>query len=299
MFQRPSLKELQTLPLSAKVAHSLNVISQALAHFDNQMYVSFSGGKDSTVLLHLVRKIKPDIKAVFCNTGLEWPEIVYFVRKTPNVEIIRPAMNFKQVIEKYGYPVINKEQSQFIHEIRTTKSEKLLNTRLNGNKANMGKLSKKWYYMLDAPFKISHKCCDVMKKTPFKKYEKITGLAPFIGTMAGESRLRAQQWEKYTCNAFEKNRPTSNPLSIWNDADIWEYIRKFKLPYCKIYDEPGIDRTGCVICMYGIHKDEIDKFSILDKRHPKMHNLFMNKLGCREVLNYTLKLDAKQMKLAL
>jgi len=215
------------------------------------------------------------------------------------VEIIRPAMTFKQVIEKYGYPVINKEQSQFIHEIRTTKSQKLLNTRLNGNKANMGKLSKKWHFMLDAPFKISHKCCEVIKKTPFKKYEKQTGLKPFIGTMAGESRLRVQQWVKYTCNAFDKRRPTSNPLSIWNDSDIWEYIHKFKIPYCPIYDVEGIDRTGCVICMYGIHKDDIDKFSILETRHPKMHNLFMNKLGCREVLNFTLQKDKQQLKLDL
>jgi len=285
----PNLKELQDMSLEDKVAHSLNVISRALRHFDNQMYISVSGGKDSMVLLDLVRRVNPNIKAVFCNTGQEWPEIVYFTRTIDNLETIRPKMNFKKVIEHYGYPVISKEQSQFIHEIRTTKSEKLKDIRLNGNKAGMGKLSKKWYYMLDAPFKISHKCCDKLKKEPFKRYEKATGLSPFIGTMAGESRLRAQQWKKYSCNAFEKNRPSSNPLTIWTEKDIWEYIKMFNVPYCEIYNVDGIERTGCLFCMYGIHKDKISKFDIVKQRHPKLYDNTINKLGCGNVINYLME----------
>ena len=299
MNQRPALKELQAMPLSAKVAYSFNVISQALAHFDDKMYVSFSGGKDSTVLLDLVRKIKPDIKAVFCDTGLEYPEIKKFVRTVSNVEIIRPAMPFHKVIEKYGYPVISKEQAYFIYQYRNTKSEKLRQLRLTGNGVGIGKIYKKWLFMIDAPFKISGTCCDVMKKRPFYKYEKNTGLKPFVGTMATDSLVRLRQWERYTCNAFEKNHPTSNPLSIWMENDIWEYINKFKIPYCPVYDIEGIDRTGCMFCMFGVHLDKINRFDLMAKTHPKQYKYCMNNLGCEKVLNYMLQSDVQQLKLDL
>ena len=299
MNQRPALKELQAMPLSAKVAYSFNVISQALAHFDDKMYVSFSGGKDSTVLLDLVRKIKPDIKAVFCDTGLEYPEIKKFVRTVSNVEIIRPAMPFHKVIEKYGYPVISKEQAYFIYQYRNTKSEKLRQLRLTGNGVGIGKIYKKWLFMIDAPFKISGTCCDVMKKRPFYKYEKNTGLKPFVGTMATDSLVRLRQWERYTCNAFEKNHPTSNPLSIWMENDIWEYIHKFNIPYCPVYDIEGIDRTGCMFCMFGVHLDKINRFDLMAKTHPKQYNYCMNNLGCGKVLEYMLQTDVQQLKLDL
>lgn len=68
------------------------------------MYVSFSGGKDSTVLLDLVRSEYPNVKAVFVDTGLEYPEIRSFVKTFDNVEILKPKKNFKQVIQEYGYP---------------------------------------------------------------------------------------------------------------------------------------------------------------------------------------------------
>jgi len=66
------------------------------------VYVSFSGGKDSTVLLHLVRSLYPEVPAVFCDTGLEFPEIKEFVRNTPDVTTIRPTMSFRKVLEIMG-----------------------------------------------------------------------------------------------------------------------------------------------------------------------------------------------------
>ena len=78
---------------------------------EDGVYVSFSGGKDSTVLLHIVRNMYPNVKAVFVDTGLEYPEIREFVKSFENVYWLRPKMNFRQVIEKYGYPFISKEVS--------------------------------------------------------------------------------------------------------------------------------------------------------------------------------------------
>ena len=133
-FNRIALRQKQSLPLEGKVILAQQRIREWYEHWDGNVYVSFSGGKDSTVLLHLVREVYPDVPAVFVDTGLEYPEIRKFAMQQPNVTVLRPAMRFDQVISKYGYPVVSKEQSAFISEYKTTKSEKLRSIRLNGNK---------------------------------------------------------------------------------------------------------------------------------------------------------------------
>lgn len=251
------------------------------------VYVAFSGGKDSTVLLDVVRKLYPDVKAVFNNTGLELPEIVAFVKSTENVDVLRPKIPFNQVIEKYGWPVISKEQAQFITEWRNTKSEKLRNLRWYGRETGRSKIAEKWKHVaLDAPFKISHKCCDILKKNPAKVYEKKTGRKPMLGIMAGESQLRKQG---KICNVYDAKRPISKPLLKWNESDIWEYIKKYNVEYCKVYNE-GWERTGCLFCMYGIHKDSPNRFQMIKKTHPRLYDYCINKLGAREVLDF-MKID--------
>ena len=203
------------LPLAAKEILSSQRIRSWYDHWFGRVYVSFSGGKDSTVLLHLARKLYPNVEAVFIDTGLEFPEIREFVKTIDNVTWIKPKMSFRAVLEKYGYPVVSKQQAQYIHEYTHSKSEKLKDIRLNGNKWGMGKISKKWLYLLKAPFKISHKCCDVMKKNPAKKYEKETGEKVILGTMTKESYERKMRYLQTGCNAFNQKRPTSTPLAFW------------------------------------------------------------------------------------
>ena len=116
---RNDLLQMQSLPLSAKIQMTKRRISEWVEYFgEDGVYVSFSGGKDSTVLLDLVRKSYPDIPAVFVDTGLEYPEIREFVRTFENVVWLKPKMNFRQVIEKYGYPFFSKEISECIAESR-------------------------------------------------------------------------------------------------------------------------------------------------------------------------------------
>ncbi len=256
------------------------------------VYVAFSGGKDSTVLLDIVRKLYPDIPAVFNNTGLELPEIVSFVRTFDNVIELRPKLPFHKVIEQYGWPVISKEQSQFISEFRKIKSDKpedskstsqnLLRLRWWGRPNGRSKISEKWKFTVDAPFKISHKCCDKLKKDPAKRFEKETGKKPMLGIMAGESQLRSQ---RHICNLYDAKRPVSKPILKWREGDVWQYIRTNNLNYCSAYDN-GWERTGCVFCMFGIHKDSPNRFQMIKKTHPTLYNYCINKLGAREVLDF-------------
>lgn len=116
------LEELRALPLERKIQISQARIIEWYRHYGGNVVISFSGGKDSTVLLHLVRSIFPDVKAVFSNTGLEYPEIQRHVLSVPNVDIVTPAMRFDQVISTYGYPLIGKEVAEAIYYARRLRS---------------------------------------------------------------------------------------------------------------------------------------------------------------------------------
>lgn len=138
-------------------------------------------------------------------------------------------MNFRKVIEYYGYPVISKEVSHAVKDARTCPTGKVM-ARFKGAPSTSMIGWQKYAYLLDAPFKIDHRCCDVMKKRPAHKYEKETGFVPVIGTMASESILRKQKWKKEGCNAFEGKRPQSKPLSFWTDQDILSFIAENQIP---------------------------------------------------------------------
>jgi 3'-phosphoadenosine 5'-phosphosulfate sulfotransferase (PAPS reductase)/FAD synthetase len=286
------------------------------------VYVSFSGGKDSTVLADLVAKVCKrygyKMYLLFVNTGLEYPEIQKFVktfaewlRNTYSIDvqldIVRPEMRFDEVIKKYGYPVISKETSLKISETRScpngyaSQSFDPNSSKIQryGTRFNLSK----YRYLIEAPFGISHKCCDVMKKKPSKKYEKETGRKAIIGTLASESKARQTVWEKYGCNAFNKGRPTSWPMSFWTEQDVLHYIKKYDVPYCPVYGDihvkppsnaeegqiniidylgcydpediletTGCDRTGCIFCMFGCHLEkEPNRFQRLKETHPRQY----------------------------
>ena len=131
------LQMMQALPLSVKVKMTQQRIRDWVNEYGlDGVYISFSGGKDSTVLLTIAREMYPDIKAVFSDTGLEYPEIREFVKTWDNVDWVRPKMNFRQVIEKYGYPFISKEVSECVWGARkyltsVIESQSALNERTN------------------------------------------------------------------------------------------------------------------------------------------------------------------------
>ena len=252
------LAQMQSLPLEAKERMSDLRIGQWFEYWDGAVYVSFSGGKDSTVLADLCAKYCKrygyPLYLLFANTGLEYPEIQKFVKtyaewlqNTYKIEvvldIVRPKMRFDEVIKKYGYPVANKEVAKRIYELRNHNlTDKYKNELLTGaGGKTRRKIPEKWKKLLSAPFSISSSCCNVMKKRPVYKYEKETKRKPFIGTLAAESPLRKSQWIINGCNAFKKSRPSSQPLSFWTEQDILHYLKKYNMPYCSVYGEIVVD----------------------------------------------------------
>lgn len=325
---KQELMQWQALPLNVKILMTKRRIRDWVNYYGQDgVYVSFSGGKDSTVLLHMVREEFPRVPGVFVDTGLEYPEIREFVKTFDNIEWLKPKMNFRQVIENYGYPFISKEVAQRIYDVTTSaKKQGIGITETSLFKRNFDPDSDycknfpqfccdKWGLFFEAPFAISHKCCDVMKKKPSKEYEKRTGRKPFLGTMASESRLRMTSWIKYGCNAFQGPRQKSTPMAFWTDQDVLLYIKKFEIPICSVYgniveDRSGTDevegqltisdiegmagmemfdakqlpltttgckRTGCMFCGYGCHLENPGegRFEKMKITHPKQYDYIM------------------------
>jgi len=309
-FKLNQLRQYQGLPLNAKITLSKKRIREWLDAFDDQCYVAFSGGKDSTVLLDLVWSIDPTIPAVFVDTGLEYPEIREFVKSYgERVVWLRPKMRFDQVIEKYGYPVLSKKISMGVDRYRNTKSVVQKTLRLHGGiNPSSGKkqnrtIPVKYHNIVQAPFSISEKCCDVMKKAPMKKYGKAENRKAFIGTMAGESQQREMEYLKTGCNAFEAGTPASRPMSFWTEQDVLEYSTRKNVPICSVYGDVLRDfggslytteeqRTGCMFCMFGVHLEKGEnRFQRMARTHPRMFDYCMrsreeNGLGCGEVLDF-------------
>ena len=203
----------------------------------------------------------------------------------------------------------------------------LTNDKKNPVKANIpsGERSmfsqEKYKFMLDAPFEVSNKCCNVMKKEPLHRFNRESHMVPITAQMASESRLRTQKWIQNGCNAFDNKNPISNPMSFWTEQDVLLYIYQNKLPLASVYGDivkvnevdgqmdlqdlgifdlgrptlktTGCERTGCMFCGYGCHleKQGQGRFERMKKTHPKTYEWIMKPwedggFGYKEVIDW-------------
>lgn len=303
----PTLEDLryfQSLPLDIKVSMTQRRLRKWVNYFgESGVYISFSGGKDSTVLLHIARQIYPNIKAVFVDTGLEYPEIKRFVKTFDNVEIIRPTKTFRQVICDYWYPMITKEIACKVDEVRRGVSKphskhykELYGILYDADGAKSRYCCDKYLPLLSVDFIVSSKCCYVMKKRPAKQIEHKTQRAPITAQMASESESRETTWLKHGCNSFDTKRPISNPMSFWTEQDVLQYIKENNIPIASVYGDivyedydgqtrlagcgklctTGCHRTGCIFCGFGAHLEKGEgRFERLKRTHPKLYEYCM------------------------
>ena len=215
------------------------------------------------------------------------------------------------MIEKYGYPVIINMRCG-----RMVKKASKGNIKKDGSISELYNI-KRWKYLLNAKFKISNKCCDVMKKKPAHDFDKKTGKKAILGTMADESKQRQVTWLQQGCNSFDSKRPMGKPMSFWTEQDVLHYLKDFNILYASVYGNivaktkivsteeleqlamenvsvdlmtTGVQRTGCMFCMFGAHLDKYpNRFQRMKITHPKQYDYCMreeNGLGLAKVLNF-------------
>lgn len=272
----------QSLPLERKIAMTEWRISEAVDRFGfKAVAVSYSTGKDSDVLSHIIRQLYPDLLHIFANTTCEYREsLQHYRRQRERFNLImslpKPEWNFNRVVEEYGYPMLSKDISRNNRAYRNAKSEKTRNTILNYMQRHMSK------YIKYLNVKLSDKCCEILKHGQIEKLEKQLGIeCSIIATTAEESQLRQFNWVNYGCNVFEHTKnPRSRPMSFWTEKDVWDYIKYYNLEISEVYTKHGYRRNGCMFCGFGVHLEKSpNRIQLLQKTHPSSHEYLVRNFG--------------------
>ena len=305
------LRQMQALPLESKITMTKHRIQTWVDEFGvDGVYVSFSGGKDSTVLLHIARQMYPNIEAVFVDVPTQHPELKEFAQTFDNLVILNPKISFAEVCEKHGFPLFSKEIASSVKEARQyfknidtrfgkesiikkyengdypimpAKTKQLLGVfQRKENGIATGEYSKmydrsKYLFMLDAPFEVSNRCCMVMKKQPAHKYHKDTGRVPITAQMACESKQREAQWIQNGCNSFNAKSPISNPMSFWTEQDVLWYIKENDLQICSVYGDIVIDYDAMGQCE---NQMMFSDYGIFGEERPLLKTTGCDRTGC-------------------
>lgn len=266
------------MSLDDRVTEACHRIEEMYHETDGKCYISFSGGKDSTVLLALeklceeIYSIPEQIPAVFANTGIEMGVTLDFVKWVKgnyyrNLTVVYPEKPFGWVLENKGKPIRSKVKSEFIGRYhRGTRTVCTMRNLIegvtnSGKTARRVRLADKDMHMVhdDFDIKASPECCKYMKKTPFAKYARAMNIKGYaVGIRADEGGARAMNIKsqemfvegKKICTSYAGGYIKKAPIVDWSEEDINEFVEKYNVPLSKAYTEFGFDRTGCMGCPF-------------------------------------------------
>ena len=185
------LKQWRSLPLSIKVSMTKERIRNWVNEYgEDGVSISFSGGKDSTVLLDIVHNLcgYDRIPAVFVDVPTQYPELRKFAESKDNVAILRPKMNFMQVCEIYGFPLISKEVSETVYGARRYLTKYIESVQSLQTDRQTDRQTCRMHNSIVS-------CADkesIEKQTrggADRKYRKLRGLAEFSGKNCGRKHI--------------------------------------------------------------------------------------------------------------
>lgn len=200
------------------------------------------------------------------------------------------------LIGELPIPINNVQADETHEQARSTDGNFAGGQTVSGEKKSIFN-KEKWLPMVYLPFRISHRCCGVMKKAPAKRIQHDLKAVPIIGTLAEESRIRQQGWIRTGCNSFKGGNSKSQPLSFWTEQDILQYIIRFGVDIASVYGDivatdgafdykadellstdgmrlrtTGAERTGCIFCGFGFHNEKGEtRFQRIKRTHPRQY----------------------------
>lgn len=278
------LREMQGWDLGRKINYAHERIAAGLDVMQTPC-CAFSAGKDSTVLLHMLRQHRPDILTIYGNTTIEFPECVKFARQLAtdwgiNYHEAKPTVTFWWVVEQYGWPILGKTFGVGGVAHKSSREQFFADRVGEPDLAEFAQLTgRDRQYAIQQEVPISSACCTYLKERPSQKLQKQLGAdGVFLGILAGESRRRTfnhlQYGDLYKMSSGEWK---CHPLSIWTDEDVWAYIRGFGVPYAKLYDMGYTDeatgrwvshkRNGCMFCAMDLGFPD-NHLAIMRRTHP-------------------------------
>jgi 3'-phosphoadenosine 5'-phosphosulfate sulfotransferase (PAPS reductase)/FAD synthetase len=291
--------------LDYKICLAQNIIIEEYMRTNGNLFLSWSGGKDSTVLMHIAKNLFPDIKIVFSDTTNEMSEIKKYIKQFSNVIIVKPRISFKKVIKLHGFPLVSKEISQKANELKHSNGKRTKLLRYYGDKKGNSVLPKKWRFLAEQKFDVTNKCCYILKKEPLERWAKANGNPkPLIALMSDESRLR-QQLALYGNENGKKVYPFLR--TGWTEKDIWAYAKKYNIRFAECYYDSvvngvlikALDRSGCEYCNFGVHLDKNDKFersrALAPKRYENMMKIENNGVTFQEAINLVKNRDRSKI----
>lgn len=268
MIDKKIFKQRYSLPLVVKILMTQQRIREFYNANSGKVFLSFSGGKDSQVLGHIIRSMESpycDIEFVFFDTNNERKDVFEIVERY-GATVVKSERKIQDIFEEFGYPLFNKRIAHLIACFQKGYNLDVTEWRKKHASDSQQCVWQEFQLFINAPLKISDYCCDEIKKKVSTDFTKRTGKHPIVGTLAVDSPNRYRAYLAIGCNSFEQGNIKSTPMGFWSKRDVLDYIAQHELQIAKCYKAKiiygllpefnkcelhGVKQTGCMTCGFG------------------------------------------------